>query len=169
MRRGPAAKPVAMPRSVYRQLKLIARRQRLDYRIVVRARIILRARDGWGTTEIARALGVSSRTVRKWKRRFRQCPKAETLLDADRSGRPPRIPLFVRCTLIKLACERPDGDTTPFRDVWTHAALADALAQQVGHRISTSEVGRILRFDKLRPHRVVQWLHSPDPNFVEKA
>lgn len=158
-----------MPRAVYRELKLIARRGRLDYRIVVRARIILRARDGAGTREIARALGVTSRMVREWKRRFRQRPNAKTLRDADRSGRPPRVPLFVRCALIKLACERPDGDTTPFRDVWTHEALADALDQEVGHRISKSEVGRILRFEKLRPHRVVQWLHSPDPKFIEKA
>lgn len=158
-----------MSRAVYRELKLIARRQRLGYVIVVRARIILRARGGEGTRQIARALGVTARMVRKWKQRFRENPSTDALRDAERSGRPARIPLFVRCTLIKLACDRPDGDTIPFRDVWTHEALADALQQEVGLRISTSEVGRILRFEGLRPHRVIQWLHSPDRRFVEKA
>ena len=38
-----------------------------------------------------------------------------------------------------------------------------------GTRLSVSEVGRILRFEQLRPHRIRQWLHSPDPDFVEKA
>ena len=35
-----------------------------------------------------------------------------------------------------------------------------ASQQQV---ISTSEVGRIVRFEDLRPHRVRQWLKSEDP------
>ncbi len=158
-----------MSRSVYRDLKLIVRRQRLGFCVVVRAHLLLRARKGEGTRHIARALGVSSRHVRKWKRRFRDNPTKDAIRDEKRSGRPPRVPLVVRCSLIKLACKRPEGETTPFRDVWTHAALADALFQEVGHRLSTSEVGRILRFKKLRPHHVKQWLHSPDPNFIQKA
>lgn len=158
-----------MSRAVYRELKLLASRQRVAFTIVIRARIILRARAGHGTSRIARTLGISTRSVRKWKSRFRDNPCAAVLKDAHRSGRPARFPLVARCTLIKLACQRPDGDITPFREVWTHASLAEALYQEIGQRISVSEVGRILRFDKLRPHRVIQWLHSPDPRFLEKA
>lgn len=158
-----------MPRSVYRELKLIVRRQRLPFAFVCRARVILLARKGLGTTQIAQSVGVSTRFVRKWKQRFRENPCVEALWDQPRSGRPPRIPLVARCCLIKLACQRPEGETTPFRDVWTHAALAAALEQELGLRISTSEVGRILRSETLRPHLVKQWLHSPDPAFLEKA
>ena len=71
--------------------------------------------------------------------------------------------------MVQLACERPDDKIVPFREVWTYAALADALEEVEGVRISTSEVGRILRFEDLRPHRVRQWLHSPDPDFADKA
>ena len=70
---------------------------------------------------------------------------------------------------MQLACERPDNKIVPFREVWTYAALADALEAAEGVRLSTSEVGRILRFAELRPHRVRQWLHSPDPDFADKA
>ena len=92
-----------------------------------------------------------------------------TLKDAGRSGRPARVPLDVRCRLIQLACERPDDNVTPFREVWTQQSLADAVAEATGHRLSKSEVGRILRFEDLRPHRVRMWVHSPDPDFEEKA
>ena len=158
-----------MPRSVYRELKVIARRQRSEYNVVLRARIILRARAGLGSTEVSRVLGVSDRMVRKWKQRFREHPCAEALRDADRSGRPPKVAVVTRCTLVKLACQRPEGDVSPFREVWTHAALSDALFAETGQRLSTSEVGRILRFEGLRPHRIKQWLHCPDPDFVQKA
>lgn len=56
-----------------------------------------------------------------------------------------------------------------FRDIWTYKALAEALLQRTGHSISTSEVGRILRFEDLRPHRVRQWFKSEDPEFLRKA
>ena len=57
----------------------------------------------------------------------------------------------------------------PFRDIWTYASLADALEMKTGVRLSTSEVGRILRFKEIRPHHVQQWLHSADPDFLAKA
>jgi transposase len=75
----------------------------------------------------------------------------------------------VRCRLIQLACDRPDGVFTPFREVWTRRALAEALALWTGVRLSVSEIGRILRNAELRPHRVRLWLHSQDPEFEAKA
>lgn len=124
-----------------------------------------------GTAQIARQLGCSRRTVRKWKSRFAASPRVETLEDRERSGRPGRIPVAIRCKLVQLACERPDGQESPapFRDIWTYGSLADALEEQTGHRISVSEVGRILRFEHLRPHRIRQWLKSSDPEFLPKA
>jgi hypothetical protein len=74
-----------------------------------------------------------------------------------------------RCSLIKLACQRPEDDLAPFRDVWTQQALADALREDTGVEISRSEVGRILRFQQLRPHHVRYWLKNKDPEFEAKA
>jgi hypothetical protein len=56
-----------------------------------------------------------------------------------------------------------------FRDVRTNASLANVLAAKTGYRLSTSEIGRILRFEAIRPHHIKQWLHSEDPDFLPKA
>ncbi|MEM9731764.1 MAG: IS630 family transposase [Myxococcota bacterium] len=169
MARGPTPERLRVPRSVVRELKKLVRRSRAPFAVVQRARMILLARAHVGTEETARRLGCSSRNVRKWKSRFRAEPKLVTLEDAPRSGRPATVPTWVRCRLIQIACDRPDGVFTPFRELWTHGALADELARQTKVRLSVSEVGRILRNAEMRPHRVRQWLHSPDPDFEEKA
>ena len=139
--------------------------------MVQRARIVLLAHQGVGTEHIARQVGCSARNVRKWKARFIEAPCVETLEDRERAGRPARIPVEIRCKLVQLACERPGGEDSPapFRDIWTYSSLADALADKTGHRISASEVGRILRFEDMRPHRVKQWLKCSDPEFLPKA
>ena len=74
---------------------------------------------GLRTIEIARKLDVATRTVRKWKARFRSDARIEALEDAPRTGRPSEIPIEIRCKLIQLACDRPDGEESPapFRDV----------------------------------------------------
>jgi transposase len=136
--------------------------------LVRRARIVLMSADGASAARIGVALGCSERVVRKWRARFRSDPRLASLADRPRSGRPARVAVATRCRLVKLACERP-SDTTPFREVWTYRTLAEALHAATGVRVSVSEVGRILRFDELRPHRVQQWLHSPDPEFAAKA
>lgn len=129
------------------------------------------ARDGLGSEEIARRLSITGRTVRKWKQRFCSNPCLATLEDMERSGRPARIPLEVRCQLVQLACHRPDDNDSPapFREVWTHKSLAVALKEKTGFDLSPSEIGRILRFENLRPHRVRQWLKSSDVDFLPKA
>gem|GEM_PF-6454930 len=81
------------------------------------------------------------------------------------------INISLRCCLAQLACERPENLNRPVssRDLWTYASLADAFQRETGRRISTSEVGRILRFERLRPHKVWQWLKSTDPDFEAEA
>ncbi|MCH9682256.1 MAG: IS630 family transposase [Deltaproteobacteria bacterium] len=149
----------------------MVRQQRAPHVLVMRARLILKALRGLGTTEIARQLGIDPRTVRKWKARFAEDRHVHALDDRQRSGRPNSISIALRCRLVQLACDRPENEERPaaFRDVWTYASLADALEHETGRRISTSEVGRILRFEGLRPHRVRQWLKSTDPEFDAKA
>src|SRR5690606_15517867 len=139
--RGPAAARITMSREVYRELKLIARRQRAAFSLVQRAKIILFARGGCRTRWISSQIGCDERTVRKWKRRFRANPLPSALEDEPRSGRPARVPTWVRCRVIQLACDRPEGIYTPFRKVWTRGSLAHAVALHTGIRLSVSEIG----------------------------
>jgi hypothetical protein len=104
-----------------------------------------------------------------WGRRGSPPPDLAALDDAPRSGRPARIPIEAHFELVKIACDRPDGDKAPFQQIWTLKTLADALAKQTGVRMSRTEVWRILRGADLRPHRVRMWLHSPDPDFRSKV
>ena len=171
MTRGPAPTKLRLRRKCHRELRLLAKRQQEPFVMVQRAKIALLAHRGLGTEEISRMVGCSSRNVRVWKARLREDPTLNGLRDRPRTGRPALVPLEVRCELIRLACERPDGDDSPapFRDVWTQQALADALEANTSYRLSRSEVGRILRFEGLRPHRVKVWLKCQDPDFAPKA
>lgn len=166
---GPCAKRLEIPRKVRGRLRVLVRRHRAPFVVIQRARIVLAAAKGRGTAAIAREVGCTGRTVRKWKARFADDPRVEALEDARRTGRPSKTSLALRCELVQLACERPDGITAPFREVWTYASLAEAFRIRTGHKLSVSEVGRILRFESIRPHRVRQWLKSRDPHFTEKA
>ena len=65
MARGPLPEKLEIPRAVRRELKRLVRRQRAPHALVVRAQIVLLARKGVGTEEIARRLSISGRTVRK--------------------------------------------------------------------------------------------------------
>ncbi|WP_420870664.1 helix-turn-helix domain-containing protein [Enhygromyxa salina] len=99
MTRGPTVRKLSIQRRTRRDLKLLARRQRAPYVIIVRARIVLLASQGVGTEEIARRLSVSSRTVRKWKARFADDVHMDNLEDRERSGRPNLIKTEIRCRL----------------------------------------------------------------------
>lgn len=118
---------------------------------------------------MARRLGCTENTVRKWRTRFKESPKLRTLKDAGRTGRPSTVPMFVRLELIKLACDRPAKCKLPFRDVWTIDTLRTALMRATGFLLSKTEIRRILAVEEIRPHHVRLWLHSPDPDFRPKV
>ena len=112
---------------------------------------------------------MTEKTVRKWRGRIADWKHVDALSDARRTGRPTSIPLAIRCEVVKLACDRPEGDKTPFRQVWSLGALRNCVALQTGWDLSLTEIRRILRDEQLRPHRVRMWLHSPDPDFRRKV
>ena len=128
---------------------------------------MLELRKGRGPTEVARCLGASVSWVKKWKARWLSSPCVEALADGDRPGRPPVISTATKCELVKLACDRPPE--IALSTVWNQQRLADELRRQTGQQVSRSTVQRVLSAEGLRPHRVRQWLHSPDPQFREKV
>ena len=135
----------------------------------MRAQIILLCARGLRNAAIARSLGCSEQTVRKWRERFVQAPNLESLQDRPRSGRPAVVPVATRCEVVKLACQRPEDSKARFRDIWTLGSLQEALREETGYGLSRSEIQRILQADLLRPHRMRLWLHSPDPEFQPKV
>ena len=169
MSRGAKARTTFIPLLERHRVRELASSRTAPFEAVRRARMILSLAAGVGTTETARALGTCDRSVRKWRARWEQAPVVESLRDGDRPGRPRVIVAETRCTVLQLACDKPDKLLTPFRDTWTQGALSMALTLRTGVAISRSSVQRILSAKGLKPHRVRQWLHSPDPCFREKV
>jgi len=163
----PIALRIHVAPPVRARLERLARSATAPRRLVDRARIVLAAATGQSNAEIARALGFTEKTVRKWRKRFAACSQRASLDDRHRSGRPQLIPVEVRCELMMLACDHPPE--IALRDIWTYASLSECLMRSTGWRISQSEIGRLLRAEDFRPHRLRLWLHSPDPDFREKV
>jgi transposase len=166
---GPRARPVHVAPPVRAELEAIAACPTAAHRDVVRARVILLAAEGRNNEAIACAVGVTERTVRKWRLRFAVCSTVAALHDRRRIGRPARITVETRCEVVKLACARPKDNHAPFHEYWTVRALRDAFEVETGVSLSESEIGRILRNVDFRPHQVRLWLHSPDPEFRPKV
>ena len=162
MSRGRQAQAIKLSREDRKSLEVLTRRGTAEHRQVVRARIALMAHAGQTTTAISQAVGVSVQTVSHWRTRLaRQGLKG--LQEVARPGRPRRIGPSQRLELLSLACEpaQAQGRSTP--------TLDGAVERGVVKQISRSHLQRILQAGDMRPHRVRQWLHSPDPLFRQKV
>lgn len=166
MSQGRHATPVKLARKEREELLSLIGRKTAAQRDVMRARIALWAHESHSNTVIARELGVSVQTVSAWRTRIAQ-QGAQGPREGERSGRPPRITQEARLQLIALACEaqEPEGRVTPTLD----EIVARGIERGIVEQISRSRVQRILQAGDVRPHRVKQWLHSPDPAFREKV
>jgi transposase len=150
-----------------RQLFRRAHSTRTSHRDRVRARIVLAAGDGEANAAIARRVGVSVDTVRKWRRRF-VTDRLSGLRDAPRPGRPRRLPDAVRAQVIALACELPATSGVPLSR-WSSPELVRELAARCQVRVSESTVRRWLGEDALRPWQHRSWISIRDPDFAVKA
>ena len=105
-----------------------ARSSTLPHRQVLRSQILLRLVDGDAASHIARTLGVSRETVRRWRDRAVR-EGVETLL-RDRPGRgrrPGRAAAVVARVLDALA----QHPTWTLRQVATHAHTSAATVQRI--------------------------------------
>jgi len=158
-----------LPECVQTALQKILRATTSPVREVFRANMVLLAAEGRSYSSIAQALQTTVATVKKWVERFIQNPSLESLVDANRSGRPHTIPSEAKCEVVKFACSDVLTEAPETGNVWTIKSLQNRVENSTGVTISKSEISRILNDDALRPHRVRMWLHSPDPLFKEKT
>ncbi|MBT2326285.1 IS630 family transposase [Variovorax paradoxus] len=166
MSRGRQAQAIKLSREARKALELLTRRGSAEHRHVVRAQIALMAHAGETTTAISQATGVSVQTVSHWRTRLAR-QGVQGLQEVARSGRPRRIGAAQRLELLSLACEPAEaqGRATPTLDELVGRAIERGVVSQ----LSRSHLQRILQAGDLRPHRVRQWLHSPDPQFRQKV
>ena len=166
MSRGPRAPAVKLSREERESLQALIRRGTAAQRDVQRARLALMVHEGQTTSAIASSLGLSRPTVTLWRDRL-ACFGVEGLQEAPRPGRPRRLADAQRLQLLALACQPAEqgGRATPTLDELCERATTLGVVDSV----SRSHLQRILQAGDVRPHRVRQWLHSPDPQFREKV
>ncbi len=144
-----------------------ARRDSGEHRDVLRARIVLAAAGG-ASNAIARSLGVTDDTVRKWRRRFSQ-HGLDGLRDRSRPGRPRRFAATVVAEVKALACELPADSDTPLARWSCPELAAEAISRRIVTSVSASTVRRWLAGDALKPWQHRSWIFPRDPDFVVKA
>src|SRR5262249_60801699 len=110
-------------------------------RKVTRARILLKAAEGWEDNAIAAALAVGRATVERTRQRFVEEGLAG-LEERPRPGRPPKLTAQAEARVIAEACSTaPAG-----RQRWTLHLLADrVVALDLAPSYSYESVRRVLK------------------------
>lgn len=132
-----------------KELDTLTKRGKTLARRVIHARALLLCDAGefgpaWKVENVAKALGITSRTIEHLKQRFVEDGLASALERKPRE-KPPREVKFdgaFEARLIALACsDAPEGQTR-----WTVRLLADkAVALNITESVSTMTVQRILK------------------------
>ena len=145
---GPKAPPVMLAEDERQELLALIRAHKTPQHFSFRAQIILHLADGHNAHEVARLLGTSRLTVRRWRRHWLtrpHCPVLERLHDAPRPGTPATFSVEQWCQIMALACEPPADSGRPISH-WTPRELADeAIKRGIVPTISERHVGRFLK------------------------
>ena len=145
----------------------LARSRTAPARAVERARIVWLAHQGRRVPAVAREVGVSEATARRWLRRFAE-RGLDGLADAPRAGRPPTYAPEEVGEVVAASLTKPDDLGLPFGS-WTLDRLAAYLAEERGIPIKRSRIGEVLQAEGLRWRTEETWFgERPDPAFAEK-
>jgi transposase len=152
------ARPVILNSEQRQQLEQQSRARSLPARQVERARVVLRAADGWQDKDIASQLGITPEKAARWRNRFLDGGLAALQKDAPRPGRPRTVATDkVQEIVHKTTQEKPTAATH-----WSTRTMAVAVG------VSAATVRRIWHANGLKPHLSRTFKVSKDPQFAEK-
>ena len=152
------ARRIVLDQEVRRRLERQARGRSVPVRVSVRSRIVLLAAEGRQNKQIGEQLGISTRMVALWRRRFLLRGVEGLLKDAPRPGRTPSIEAAIIDTVIEKTTQSTPANATH----WS----TRSMAREVG--ISEASVRRIWHSHGLKPHLVATFKVSRDPEFAGK-
>jgi transposase len=123
------------------QLEQLLRSGTTATRKLIRARILLKAAEGWTDERIAEALAVGRVTVERTRARFVEC-NLEALHERPRPGKMPKLDEKAQARLMAEACSAaPQG-----RQRWTLQLLAErVVALELAESYSYEAVRRVLK------------------------
>lgn len=150
-----------------RVIKKVSQSRTEEARLVERANIIRLANEGKTVSQIAAAVSIDEKTVRKWLKRFAE-QGLVGLADAPRSGAPARYTPEVKAEIVATALRRPKELGQPFGS-WTFERLATYLREERGVGMKKTRIFAILREEGLRWRHEETWFgERVDPDFAQK-
>lgn len=152
------AEKIQLSSAQRRQLMKLVNAPKTPQKMVLRAKIILRASEGESNNRIAKDLVTSRPTVIHWRNRFLS-DGISGLGDATRPGRNKSLP----DSLIKKIVEATQFRKPKHGTHWSTRSMAKEFG--VSHMI----VQRIWKQFNLKPHLTGTFKISTDPQFVEKV
>lgn len=152
------APPIRLTPEEHDQLTSWARGRSTPHRLVLRARIVLRASEGAQNKTIAEELRTEPNTVALWRRRFLDLRLHGLEQDAPRPGGPTTLPDSKIRAIVETTLQTKPPDATH----WSTRTLAKALG------VSRMTVHRVWRARRLQPHRIERFKLSRDKHFEEK-
>lgn len=152
------AVPITLTGDERTLLQKFARGRSTPARLVLRAKIVLRAAKGMLNKDISEELGVQQRTVGLWRRRFAEKRIAGIEKDAPGRGRPPTTDAETVAEIVRITTQENPPNAT-------HWSTRD-MAKVAG--VSAATVRRIWAAHGLKPHLFRTFKVSNDPNFAEK-
>ena len=162
---GPQPLTVTISPPQHTVLEALLRQHSCPQALALRVRIVLGAATGQRNEPLARQLGCTPKTVRKWRARWLAAEPplaaaeavphdlratiARVLADAARSGAPDTFSAEQIVQIINLACTPPAAAGRPL-DAWTPRELADEAAKRgIVTSISPRSVERFLKSGRL--------------------
>lgn len=140
------------------ELTTMSRSTKLDYRYVVRAKILLALNQGLPYEQIISKLNIGRSAVAKWKKRYLALG-IEGLKDKKGRGKKPIYDEILKSKVVQKACEKPPGGYTN----WSQRRIAEHFG------ISQTTTHKILKSHQLKPHKVDYWCgKSTDAEFETK-
>jgi len=150
-----------------RVITKLARSQTASARLVERAKILHLASQGQTVPQIAEAVGLHEKTVRKWFKRFEQQGLAG-LEDAPRSGAPSRYTPENKARVLEAALTRPSDLNLEFT-CWTFDRLAVYVRERLGIQMKKTRIFESLQEEGLRWSQRETWCGERlDPEFAQK-
>ena len=150
---------ISVSRADRERLQRLVRDRNTPQKVVWRARIVVLAADGRQAIEIAAAVGKSTLTVRRWRRRYRDKGVDGLLRDATRPPRRKPLTLEKIKHVVRMTLRERPVDATH----WSLSSMAAAQG------LSRSSIQRIWSSHGLKPHLMETFKVSRDPNFAAKV
>ncbi len=155
----PKATPIDLAEDERRELEMLVRSTKTEYRLRRKARIVLLASQGLSTRAIGREVGCTTGTASKWRVRYARDRIAGLSEKGALGGRAKYVAATDRRILAELDQPVPAGHAR-----WTGPLLASALGD-----VGVQYIWRFLRAHKIDLAARKSWCESRDPYFAAKA